>query len=204
VNLGDKYGRGTRSTMDYSTDKRTSGDIQCVPTGFPKSLIGTHWRYALACIDELGLTLRAELIWQKPNAMPESVRDRVQRSHETWFHFTKSTSYYANAEAIREPRSKGDGTKLASSVWSIPTRSAPKRPPHLGHVRHSATFPAEWPLRLISGWCPPGGIVLDPMGGSGTVARAARHLGRLGLSVDNASDYCLLADWHSRAVTVEG
>ena len=58
--------------------------------GIPnKSLMGMPWRYAIACIDQLGLILRAEIIWAKPNGLPESVTDRVRRSHEQWFHFVK-------------------------------------------------------------------------------------------------------------------
>jgi len=83
VNLGDKYGTTT--------------------AGRAKSLMGVPWRYALRCIDDLGLILRAEIIWAKPNGLPESVTDRVSRKHEQWFHFTKHERYYANVDTIREP-----------------------------------------------------------------------------------------------------
>jgi DNA modification methylase len=92
VNLGDKYaggGMGGHSSAD-------------VPT---KSLIGVPWRYALRCIDDLGLILRAEVIWSKPNGLPESVTDRVRRSHETWFHFVKSPRYFSAVDEIREEHS---------------------------------------------------------------------------------------------------
>ena len=81
VNLGDKYA--------------------------DKSLMGMPWRYALACIDQLGLILRAEIIWSKPNGLPESVQDRVRRSHEQWFHFTLQPRYYAAVDEIREPQEGG-------------------------------------------------------------------------------------------------
>jgi hypothetical protein len=68
----------------------------------PKSLIGVPWRYALRCIDDLGLILRAEVIWSKPNGLPESVTDRVRRSHETWFHFVRSPRYFSAVDEIRE------------------------------------------------------------------------------------------------------
>lgn len=77
VNLGDKYAPA-------------------------KSLIGVPWRYAIRCIDELGLILRAEIVWAKPNGLPESVTDRVRRSHEQWFHFTKSPRYFSAVDEIRE------------------------------------------------------------------------------------------------------
>lgn len=68
-----------------------------------KSLIGLPWRYALRCLDDLGLTIRAEVIWSKPNGMPESVTDRVRRSHETWFHLVQQPQYYSTVDEIREP-----------------------------------------------------------------------------------------------------
>ena len=70
-----------------------------VPT---KSLIGIPWRYAIRCIDDLGLILRAEVIWSKPNGLPESVTDRVRRSHEQWFHFTREPRYFSAVDEIRE------------------------------------------------------------------------------------------------------
>jgi hypothetical protein len=69
----------------------------------PKSLMGLPWRYAIGCIDDLGLILRAEVIWSKPNGLPESVTDRVRRSHEQWFHFTKEPRYFAAVDEVREP-----------------------------------------------------------------------------------------------------
>lgn len=68
-----------------------------------KSLMGLPWRYAIRCIDELGLILRAEVIWSKPNGLPESVTDRVRRSHEQWFHFTREGRYFAAIDEVREP-----------------------------------------------------------------------------------------------------
>jgi DNA modification methylase len=115
VNLGDKYAQrtaGLDSRTERVVDSRT-------PTQRPqtfamrrngwepgalreKSLIGIPWRYAIRCIDDLGLILRAEVIWSKPNGLPESVTDRVRRSHETWFHFTKEPRYYSAVDEIRE------------------------------------------------------------------------------------------------------
>jgi hypothetical protein len=60
-------------------------------------------RYAIGCIDRLGLILRAEVVWSKPNGLPESVTDRVRRSHEQWFHFTKQGRYFAAVDEIRTP-----------------------------------------------------------------------------------------------------
>lgn len=144
INLGDKY----------------------APT---KSLLGLPWRYALACIDDLGLILRAEVVWSKPNGLPESVVDRVRRSHEQWFHFVKQPRYFAAVDEIRGPhvRPQTRGTdaveqrpasnplgKLPGSVWTIATEPL-KVPDALG-VDHFAAFPTEWPRRIISGWSPSG------------------------------------------------
>jgi DNA modification methylase len=238
VNLGDKYsgsrmdgssGNGTGRLANgahynaYSQNK--DGQGRAATTDVPrKSLIGVPWRYALACIDELGLILRAEVIWSKPNGLPESVTDRVRRSHETWFHFTPSPRYYANVDEIREPhmavslaragrardtpldvpgqtaQRRAETTpnplgKLPGSVWTIPTQPLTV-PDHLG-IDHFAAFPMEWPRRIIKGWSPPGGTVLDPFGGTGTVALIADTLGRDAIHIDLSADYCRLAHWRT-------
>ena len=71
-----------------------------------KSLHGIPWQYAAACVGELGLILRAEVIWSKPNGLPESVTDRVRRSHEQWFHFTLNPRYYSAVDEVREAHSE--------------------------------------------------------------------------------------------------
>ena len=83
--------------------------------------------------------------------------------------------------------------KLPSSVWTIATQPL-LVPAHLG-VDHFAAFPTEWPRRLILGWSPPGGVVFDPFGGTGTTAMVARALGRYGVSMDLSADYQRLARW---------
>ncbi len=233
VNLGDKYATyagnrsAGRSSLQDSTDRARKvvarkhgldggGEIR------QKSLMGIPWRYAIRCVDELDLVLRSEVIWSKPNGLPESVTDRVRRSHETWFHFTRAPRYYADITDIREPhldtsahaasrRSRPDARlevagagrvsanhpdgKLPGSVWTIATQPL-RLPPELG-VRHHAAFPMEWPRRIIKAWCPPGGIVLDPFGGTGTTALVADVLGRAGITVDRSADYCRAAAWRT-------
>jgi DNA modification methylase len=119
VNLGDKYagsndqsgGTGDKSLVHGSG--RQGGQPTTMRRGFvaggapTKSLIGIPWRYALRCIDDLGLILRAEVIWAKPNGLPESVTDRVRRSHETWFHFTLQPRYFSAVDEIREQYAPG-------------------------------------------------------------------------------------------------
>lgn len=101
VNLGDKYAGSTNGTGAHRALSRVGGGQAMTTTGAPtKSLLGIPWRYALRCIDDLGLILRAEVIWSKPNGLPESVTDRVRRSHETWFWFQQSGGVEAVAESL--------------------------------------------------------------------------------------------------------
>ena len=197
VNLGDKYagsdgtkGGTSASTLAGAANARPrgmrdgtfdgSGGVSRKPvtTVRPKSLIGIPWRYAIRCIDDLGLILRAEVIWSKPNGLPESVTDRVRRSHEQWFHFTKGPRYFSAVDEIREPHKSEPGREgkgalggqkslrpvgpnsgsynalgaLPGSVWTIPTE--PLRVPESLGIDHFAAFPTEWPRRIIQGWSP--------------------------------------------------
>jgi DNA modification methylase len=115
VNLGDKYAPAEERSRNGNGNRVNSENMRAPvmgPTislgrkdngGVPrKSLIGIPSRYALACIDDLGLILRAEVIWSKPNGLPESVTDRVRRSHEQWFHFTLEPRYFSAVDEIRE------------------------------------------------------------------------------------------------------
>ena len=96
VNLGDKYSGVQPAAMrnggldrPRSTEANAKITAKNVDFGIPaKSLMMLPQRYAIGCIDQLGLILRAEIVWAKPNGLPESVTDRVRRSHEQWFHFT--------------------------------------------------------------------------------------------------------------------
>jgi DNA modification methylase len=191
VNLGDKYVADNRGSG--SDPKR--GGAKWAPAGsrgyvgegiMPrKSLMGIPWRYALRCIDDLGLILRAEVIWSKPNGLPESVTDRVRRSHETWFHFTKSPRYFSAVDEIREEHTQqhawGDARRSLirqrdsdtspseatnMRVGNNPLGKLPgsvwtiptqplRVPEHLG-IDHFAAFPMEWPRRIIRGWSPAG------------------------------------------------
>jgi DNA modification methylase len=103
VNLGDKYaGSGGNNQSNIGGEHRGPRSYNKARIAPAKSLMGIPWRYALRCIDDLDLILRAEIIWAKPNGLPESVRDRVARKHEQWFHFTKSPRYFSGIDEIRE------------------------------------------------------------------------------------------------------
>ena len=156
-----------------------------------KDLIGIPWRVAFA-LQADGWYLRQDIIWNKPNPMPESVKDRCTKSHEYIFLLSKSEKYYFDYEAIKEPattspasRNKAaegyqadyphgdrfsegervwgaDGKRNKRSVWNVPLR------PYKG--AHFATFPMDLIEPCILAGCPVGGTVLDPFGGAGTTA----------------------------------
>jgi DNA modification methylase len=321
VNLGDKYAERTGparrgyvdddEVLSRPADRPARGRRGTIPV---KSLMLLPERYRIACVDELGLIARAVLAWSKTNGKPESMKDRVRRSHEDWLHLTKRPRYYSATDEIREestPQRGLAGTfrrhspsdplvpgqnatqhradrpdvpgynplgKLPGSVWEIPTQPL-RVPDHISHarccdglkrdgcedgVKHHAAFPMEWPRRLILGWSPSGictacgegrrplivtqrtldgaavdlgawqrggispaagvgnwrfgtdrrilgevcacpnvsaptrpAVVLDPFGGTGTVALVAKALGRHGITVDMSADYCLLAGWRT-------
>jgi len=186
VNLGDKYSSGGRSV--YDTDAKNGGRGGARPDdgARPKSLMGLPWRYAIGCIDHLGLILRSEVIWAKPNGLPESVTDRVRRSHEQWFHMTKEPRYFSAVDEVREPQqsigerhegrsgyvnaadaSGGEGVargfseRALNPLGKLPGSvwtipTEPLRVPDHLGVDHFAAFPSEWPRRLILGWSPSG------------------------------------------------
>jgi DNA modification methylase len=218
VNLGDSYSRGSRTTVDGTTDKRRQGDTRVPPCrGIPaKSLMGLPWRYAIGCIDQLDLILRAEVIWSKPNGLPESVTDRVRRSHEQWFHFTKQPRYFSAVDEVREAsdtgdrvmyqrsRGKGKGLPLRgpsdlddrmqanNPLGKLPgsvwtVPTEPLRvPDHLG-VDHFAAFPSEWPRRLILGWSPSGVCVECGQGRRPVVAKESCGRSRVGTGATDPS-----------------
>lgn len=157
-----------------------------------KDLIGIPWMLAFALRD-MGFYLRQDIIWHKPNPMPESVKSRCTKSHEYIFMLTKSARYYFDAEALREPANTGvrkneynhrkvkfivsghrqvqfrggnqsDGKRNKRDVWSVPVKP--------GYEGHHATFPVKLPLECISLGSPTGGVILDPFMGSGTTAIA--------------------------------
>lgn len=105
IELGDKYGRGTRTTVHGGNSKQAyvhdGRPGTCVPTGHDKSLLQLPQRFAIACTDQLSLVLRAEIIWHHSNGLPESVADRVRRAHSTVYHLTKQGRYYTAVDEIR-------------------------------------------------------------------------------------------------------
>jgi site-specific DNA-methyltransferase (adenine-specific) len=145
----------------------------------PKDLQGIPWRLAFALQDD-GWYLRADVIWNKPNAMPESVKDRPTRAHEYIFMLTKSERYYYDHAAVKEPNGRN-----CRSVWSIHTQAFPGA--------HFATFPPKLIEPCIRASSRIGDYVLDPFFGSGTTGVVAQQLGRKYVGIELHPEYVALA-----------
>tara|TARA_R110000803_G_scaffold18748_2_gene49747 strand:+ start:360 stop:1292 length:933 start_codon:yes stop_codon:yes gene_type:complete len=203
LNLGDSYfsdtkGSGGKSAKQDSNKGRrhTTKKFKRTNGIKPKDLIGIPWRVALA-LQADGWYLRQDIIWSKPNPMPESVTDRCTKAHEYIFLLSKKPKYFYDADAIKEKSlhpgvvsvQTGKGSKMRSmngivpqhniiagetrnkrSVWEVTTK------PYSG--AHFATFPPDLIKHCIMAGCPVGGTVLDPFGGSGTTGMVALELGR--------------------------
>jgi len=224
LNLGDSYnGSGKAgSNPEYQAHHTEFGKQSIhesrfgMPTNVktlkPKDLVGIPWMTAFALRAD-GWYLRSDIIWSKPNPMPESVTDRCTKSHEYIFLLTKSPKYYYDAEAIKEPsiwssipnkryvsnaphgsERPGGNKKLnipnlagrnKRSVWTINTKPYSEA--------HFATFPPELPSLCIKAGCPLGGIVLDPFMGSGTTAQEALKQRKKFIGVEINQAYIELA-----------
>jgi len=215
VNIGDTY-YNYRSDGNYpkQTVARTNQDL---PSFSPargnkleglksKDLIGIPWMLAFALRAD-GWYLRQDIIWHKPNPMPESVKDRCTKSHEYLFLLSKNKKYYYDNEAIKEPakdwgtrdrtkgkyHNKGTGLQPHSgltksypkknkrSVWSITNK------PYKGS--HFATFPPDLIEPCILAGSQQNDIILDPFMGSGTTAMVAKNLGRYYIGCELHEDY---------------
>jgi DNA modification methylase len=222
LNIGDSYagsGKVPAGNLGKTHNERhmehaTSSGL--VPEGCkPKDLIGIPWALAFALRAD-GWVLRQDIIWHKPNPMPESVRDRCTKAHEYIFLLTKSQKYFFDFETIKEKAktpptvrdkagegyhadyAKGDrfssgervwgadGKKNKRSVWTVATK------PYSG--AHFATFPPDLIEPCILAGSPVGGVVLDPFMGSGTTAQVALQLQRQYLGCELNPDYKVLQE----------
>lgn len=227
VNLGDSYAtaQGPQSPTGMDGKVRSGAQhsgrasITRQPDARPKSLLGIPWRFALGMIDD-GWILRQDIIWAKPNPMPESVRDRCTKAHEYVFLFAQSERYHWHADAMQEPaihagavmKPSGASSKNAAyatvggggvrsgfvsrgtvtgatrnrrSWWPVVVAHSPEQ--------HYATYPPELIRPMIRASCPPGGVVLDPFGGSGTTAVVAMQEGRDCINVELVPAYVDIA-----------
>jgi DNA modification methylase len=228
VNMGDSFYNGGGEKRDGGHGFVDGGKIKleaakgmllqkkCKVSGLkPKDLMGVPWRLAFALQSD-GWYLRQDIIWHKPNPMPESVTDRCTKAHEYIFLLSKSQKYFYDAEAVKEKAIRagsipgGDynnnkekppdvfGSRLNSN--GIPLSSLPV--PETRNLRsvwtiapkpfkkaHFATFPLEIPVTCIKAGCPKNGVVLDPFSGSGTTGKAALTTGCNYIGIELNSEY---------------
>jgi len=223
LNLGDTYmsSGGPSRHHGYSDPKNKEGrNIDFLePQSFehktikPKDLVGIPWRVALA-LQQDGWYLRSDIIWHKPNAMPESVQDRPTRDHEYIFLLSKNKKYYYDADSIREPHTSLDDLKRRTNkMYSDNISKGGTGEQMLGRNReefyhpkgrnkrtvwtiptkpypnsHFAVFPKDLVSLCVQAGCPEDGIVLDPFCGSGTTLEVAwehnRHYVGIELNID--------------------
>ena len=188
VIVGDAYTSGNRRYRDADARHPVRGmsDRPRTPAGLkPKDLIGLPWRIALM-IQSLGWHLRTEIIWHKPNALPESVMDRPHRNHEYIFLFSKSKKYFFDNSKLTA--GLYGSLKMERSVWKVA----------VGRSRggHGATFPIDLIRPCVATSSRPGDIILDPFVGSGTVGVAALQANRSFVGVDLNRSYTQMASRH--------
>jgi site-specific DNA-methyltransferase (adenine-specific) len=182
LNIGDGFTSGNRAwrAPDKKNPARAMDVRPPTPEGLkPKDLLGIPWRLAFALQDD-GWYLRADVIWNKPNAMPESVKDRPTRSHEYLFMFTKSERYHYDRTVVLGP----NGRNLRS-VWDVHTQGF--------SGAHFATFPPKLIEPCILASTRRGDFILDPFFGSGTVGLVAQQLERKYVGIELNPGYVSLA-----------
>uniref|UniRef100_A0A6M3KI27 site-specific DNA-methyltransferase (cytosine-N(4)-specific) n=2 Tax=viral metagenome TaxID=1070528 RepID=A0A6M3KI27_9ZZZZ len=220
VNIGDSYnangraGHGARIDCKQGTNRASAAGMDSnrphAKQLKQKDLVGIPWRLAFA-LQADGWYLRQDIIWHKPNPMPESVQDRCTKAHEYVFMLSKKARYYYDAEAVREPgvepdrvradrigganghtvrhspggMMEGSATRNRRDVWTIPTQAFPES--------HFATFPPALVEPCIKAGCPPGGTVLDPFAGAGTTGLVADRLGRNAVLIELNPEYAEMA-----------
>jgi len=197
VNIGDSYynyrgGRGqalpkqsvanTNQDLPQGKNPRRGNKLK----GYKeKDLIGIPWMLAFALRAD-GWYLRQDIIWSKPNPMPESMKDRCTKSHEYIFLLSKKQNYFFDVESIKEPTIDGKSMKRKKSVWNIQIK------PYKG--AHFAVYPTELIEPAILAGSEEGDIVLDPFMGSGTTAMVSKSLGRYYIGCELHQEYGELID----------
>jgi DNA modification methylase len=228
LNLGDayandgKWGGETGGKQAYlgDTDRQRCGREKRTTGLKPKNLIGIPWRVAFA-LQADGWYLRQDIIWHKPNPMPESVLDRCTKAHEYVFLMSKSERYFYDAAAISEPAARpdgggnlvpyrvdgereGDNANLGGSLHKIGPRDMRNKrsvwtitsEPY--PEAHFATFPTELARLCILAGTRLGDVVLDPFAGSGTTLKVALELGRQAIGIELNPAYAALIDRRTR------
>lgn len=183
LNIGDSYTSGGRTwrAPDKKNPIRAMDVRPPTPEGLkPKDLIGVPWRLAFA-LQAAGWYLRADVIWNKPNAQPESVKDRPTRSHEYVFLFSKSERYQYDGAAVRGPSDRNLRT-----VWDINTQAY--------REAHFATFPPALVEPCLALSSKAGDLVLDPFIGSGTTGLVAMKFHRRFVGIELNPEYVGIAE----------
>ena len=240
LNLGDSYagsGQGGGGSMEKdvrawregcaradgkvrgegATSRRNRNGVGPVPGLKPKDLVGIPWMVAFALRAD-GWYLRQEIIWHKPNPMPESVRDRFTKSHEHIFLLSKSPRYYWDAEAAQEPvagnfKPNHRRTVLDNATDGLPPGASPHKGLRATAVRetrnrrdvwtistkpfkgaHFATFPPDLVEPCVRIGSAPGDVVLDPFSGAGTVGVVCKRLGREHIGIELNPEYVAVAE----------
>jgi len=197
VNLGDTYGtfRGkSGSGADSFERKKTGGGhhdtVKQVidrpnKNVFEKCLLLIPHRFAIGCIDR-GWIIRNDIIWAKPNCMPEPVTDRFSKKHEYFFFMTKSQKYYFDLEPHNfKQNANGKNPGSVSDFWQITTKGSSDK--------HYASFNTKLIEKPIIAGCPKEGIILDPFCGTGTTLARGLELGRKVIGFDGKEEYCRIA-----------
>ena len=194
LNIGDSYaGNMSRASNNGRAGfgSEREGVFSRMPDGLkPKDLVGIPWRLAFA-LQADGWYLRQDIIWHKPNPMPESVTDRCTKSHEYVFLLSKSRQYFYDHEAIKEPVAEITNssslyeTRNKRDVWTVATK------PYKG--AHFAVMPEALVEPCILAGSAAGDTVLDPFTGSGTVGMVALRHNRNFVGTELNPDYAELA-----------
>ena len=187
LNIGDSYTSGGRTWRDKDAKNKGRAMSYRAPTpeGLkPKDLIGVPWKIAFA-MQEDGWYLRTDIVWNKPNCQPESVKDRPTRSHEYVFLFSKSERYFFDRDAIMEPAADGKKAKNRRTVWNINTEPYPGS--------HFAVYPRALVRLCVSAGSKLDDHVLDPFFGSGTTGVVCNELGRDCTGIELSEEYADLA-----------
>jgi site-specific DNA-methyltransferase (cytosine-N4-specific) len=188
LNIGDSYTSGGRTWRDSDTKNKGRGMAYRAPTpeGLkPKDLIGVPWKLAFA-LQADGWYLRTDIIWNKPNCQPESVKDRPTRSHEYVFLFSKAERYFYDWEAVQEPACDAKQVrKNRRTVWSVNTEPYPGS--------HFAVYPRALVRLCVKAGSRPGDRVLDPFFGSGTTGVVCAELDRECVGIELKEEYAQLA-----------
>lgn len=184
LNIGDGYSSAKSGQASNAVEGGTLTTVKrAAVTSLPaKNLLGIPWRLAFALQDD-GWILRNAIVWNKTNAMPESVTSRFRCRHEMVFMLTKSQKHYFNLDAVRMPstRSKNPIGTNPGDVWDIATQPF--------KAAHFATMPQEIVRRALLAGCKQGGTVLDPFSGSGTTGMVARELSLKYVGIDISAEY---------------